>query len=86
MSGIQTSEQRMGELLKLRDKIDAELCRLIPAQPGIRRSRKVDPPCGTETGYQRHRYRGEKCDDCKRAHADHERAAAIVRRARKDVA
>lgn len=86
MSGVQTTEQRIAELLKLRDRLDAELVRLMPTNPAVRRSRKVPPRCGTESGYQRHRYLGETCDDCKRAHADHERAAAIIRRSRKKVA
>ncbi len=86
MSGIQTAEQRIAELLKLRDRIDAELGRLMPHNAPVRRSRKVLPQCGTESGYQRHRYLGETCDECRQAHASHERAASILRRARRDVA
>jgi len=32
------------------------------------------PPCGTEAGYQHHRYRKQRADDaCKAAHAAHKR-------------
>jgi hypothetical protein len=80
VSGVQTVDQRIDELLRLRDRIDAELVRLAH-KPGQRRSRKIIPPCGTETAYQRHRYYGEPCDDeCRAAHARHERVAALARK------
>lgn len=80
MSGVQSVEQRAAELLALRDRIDAELIRLQKTSQGKRRSRKVIPPCGTETAYQRHRYYGElQDDDCLAAHAQHVRVARITR-------
>lgn len=43
-----------------------------PREP--RRPKAVVPECGTETGYQRHRGRGEKCEPCRLAHNEHNRA------------
>lgn len=85
MSGVQTPEQRITELLALRDRIDTELIRLgRPLAPGKKRPRNVIPPCGTETAYQRHRWYGEDKDDaCKAAHAQHERVQSIARAAAK---
>lgn len=85
MSGVQSPEQRIAELLRLRDAIDSELIRLGRTQgPGKKRPRNVIPPCGTETAYQRHRWFGEEKDDaCKAAHAQHERVASIARAAAK---
>lgn len=82
---IQSIEQRIGELLRLRDKIDAELSRLDrTAYPPKKRPRSVIPECGTESAYQRHRWYGEPQDEaCKAAHAAHERGAALLRRMRK---
>lgn len=86
MSAAKTVEERIAELVALRDKIDEELVRLtrLPG-PGKKRSRLVIPECGTESAYQRHKHRGEECprgDVCKRAHAEHERVQSIVRRGR----
>lgn len=85
---IQTIEQRAAELLRLRDKIDAELARLdAEYKPGKKRSKHVIPDCGTESAYQRHRWYGEPQDEaCKTAHAAYERSAAIRRRMRKAAA
>lgn len=82
---IQTVADRAAELLKLRDKIDAELARLdAEYRPNKRRSRFEIPECGSESAYQRHRHYGEPQDEaCKAAHAAHERGAAMVRRMRK---
>ena len=33
--------------------------------------RRPKPECGTEQGYQRHRYNHEKCDECRLAHNAH---------------
>lgn len=54
------------------------------------------PACGTEQGFQAHKYRRPKgqpidCEDCRKAHAEHERNRAAERRAeryaeREDVA
>lgn len=38
------------------------------------------PECGTETGYQRHKYRKESCDECRSAHTAHERAKRLQKR------
>lgn len=84
---VQTIEQRVGELLRLRDKIDAELARIDGCyRPGRRRSRHEIPPCGTETAYQRHKYFDEACpegDACRLAHNAHEKTANMLRRMRK---
>lgn len=82
---VQTVEQRVGELLRLRDKIDAELARIDDDyRPKKKRPRSVIPKCGTESAYQRHRWYGEDQDEaCKAAHAAHERGAAMLRRMRK---
>lgn len=37
------------------------------------RSSRRPVECGSERAYQRHRYRGESCLECRRAHADHQR-------------
>lgn len=48
--------------------------------PGGRK--KDDAPCGTERGYQQHRYLGEPQDDaCKAAHTAHNRAKAKAKTA-----
>lgn len=71
---------RFNELIAQRDAIDAELLVLADEIHGYgtpttrrRRSRHEVPECGTESGYQRHRHRGETCDPCKAAHAEHQR-------------
>lgn len=79
-------KRRMEALTDLRKRVDDELLVLadeamtadIPGQ--TRRSRFVTPECGTETGYQRHRTRSETCEECKAAHAAHERVKAARRR------
>ena len=75
-----TVDQRIAKLFELRDRIDTEIERL---SKGKRKRRHKDdvPPCGTETGYQRHRYRGEKCDPCTAAHAAYNRARYRERKA-----
>lgn len=73
-------EARLRKLFDLRDRIDTEILALTKT-PRQRRSRKVIPPCGTETGYQRHRYHNETCERCKRAHAAHQRAKSMKRKA-----
>ena len=79
--------RRIDELVALRKRIDTELAVLVDEiehveVPSIhrRRSRLQTPDCGTESGYQRHRHRGESCDDCKAAHAEHERLKSARRR------
>jgi hypothetical protein len=79
---------RIDELTALRRRIDDEILILaaegetIDDGTGTRRSRHVVPDCGTESGYQRHRHRGEDCEPCKAAHATHERVKAARRRLR----
>lgn len=76
---------RIRELQALRNRVDDELT-VLTAELGEvreRRSRNVKPPCGTEQGYQWHRYRRDKyppCDSCKAAHNAHERARAARKR------
>lgn len=82
---VQTIEQRLNELAKLRDRIDAEVRRLHAQmvrtpKPITRRSRHTMPDCGTESGYQRHYRLGEKCEPCKVAHAAHTAEAHRRRR------
>lgn len=82
---IELVDQRIARLVALRDRIDAELIALDgwrSSQPRRRRSPRVVPPCGTESGYQRHRWYGETCDACRLAHNAHERARARLRRMR----
>lgn len=69
-------QARLDTLVTRRGKIDAEIDELreLLGLTGRRRSRLVPPECGTESGYQRHRHYSEKCDDCRAAHAAHERA------------
>ena len=78
---------RLIELANLHRKIEDEIRRVSRLVDGematSRRSPRDVPACGTETGYQRHRYRGETCDECRVAHAAHNRAADARRRARK---
>lgn len=78
---------RLNDLILLQRKIDKEIDRLVDqweadrATPDRkRRPRNVKPDCGTESGYQAHRYRGEDCDECREAHAAYERVAAAARR------
>lgn len=83
MSGAQSSERRIQELMHLRDRIDTEIVAVYERASKRRRSSLVVPECGTETAYQRHLLRGEKCLGCTRAHALNERVKAVVRDARR---
>jgi hypothetical protein len=79
----ETREQRLERLTFLRARIDAEIRELAGQVPLVKRSRKNPPPCGTESGYQRHRYYGEpRCDPCKAAHRLHNRAKYAAKVAR----
>lgn len=75
---VQTLEQRLVALRDLRRRVDAEVRKTKAAiadqKPTRRyRSRRVIPPCGCESAYQRHRYHGEIADRaCLDAHAAHE--------------
>lgn len=78
---VQTLEQRLAELLRLREAVNREIDRvqaaLLPPPVRIRRSKHDIPPCGTEQGWQRHHYRGEPQDDaCVLAHRHHNRKAS----------
>lgn len=70
---------RLDALLERREKLNAEIRELRHilgggTEPGKRRSPNVEPACGTESAYQRHRYRGEPADDaCRLAHNEHNR-------------
>ena len=83
-----TNEQTHDRLQKLYDlqrRIADEITLLEAGYIGSgvrkpRRSRYNVPPCGSETSYQRHKHRGETCEECKRAHAAHERVAVAARR------
>ena len=78
----ETREQRLARLTFLRARIDAEIRELAGEVPLVRRSKKNPPPCGTESGYQRHRYYGEtRCEACKAAHRLHNRAKYLARAA-----
>jgi hypothetical protein len=71
----ETVEQRLARLTFLRQRIDAEIRELAGQVPLRKRSKRNAPPCGTESGYQRHRYYGEpRCDACKTAHRIYNRA------------
>lgn len=81
--------RRITELQNLRKRIDTELEVLADEVENVdvptvhrKRSRNQIPPCGTESGYQRHRHIGENCEDCKAAHAAHER----LKKARRQLA
>lgn len=66
----ETREQRLQRLTFLRWRIDAEIRALAGEPPLRKRSKKNPPTCGTESGYQRHRYYGEtRCEPCKTAHS-----------------
>lgn len=87
---------RLRELNQLRTKVDNQTMILEAklANTGEfdrqRRSRHTTPPCGTETAYQRHRWRATKgleewplpvtdpCG-CKAAHARHNRLRQALR-------
>lgn len=82
------AKEKLAALKTLRVKVDREieaLAKLIAAdeRPKVRRrSRHIEPECGTESGYQRHRYKGEaKCPACLRGHAAHVKDAEAARRA-----
>ena len=99
--------KRLRELTELRRRIDAEIAdlrdqmhdrkereriaKILSLAPPPRRSRKVPPDCGTESGYQHHKYLSRKGegewpllkDDpcgCRAAHARHEARRAERRR------
>jgi hypothetical protein len=82
--------ERFAKLEVLRANIDTELLVLADeiehfGRPlsGRRRPRGETPECGTESGYQWHRHRGEACEACKVAHRHHERIASARRKLRK---
>lgn len=87
--------ERLAKMYALRERLDAEIAaeeRLagVEAQKRkrTRRSRYDVPPCGTESAYQRHRYRGERLDTetdpcgCIAAHRAHNTARRRERRLR----
>lgn len=83
-------KDRFEKLTALRAQVDAELLVLADditsyGTPDNRRRRSRFEPaeCGTESGYQAHRHKGEKCADCTTAHRSHERIASARRKLRK---
>jgi hypothetical protein len=82
---IQTTDQRIAELLNLRRKIDAELARLAAIEreaERTKRARDAIPDCGTESAWQRHHHAGEPIDEaCRRAHNAHNREQYALRAA-----
>lgn len=80
-------QKRIEQLADLRKRIDIELALLVDEVQNIdvptshrRRSKFQRPQCGTESGYQWHRKNGPCCEDCKNAHAEHERLKSARRR------
>lgn len=84
---LDEATDKLAQLRVLRAKVDAEIEAVakviaVAERPKItRRSRYVEPECGTESGYQRHRYKGERCPACVRGHAEHQRDAEAARKA-----
>lgn len=84
---VMADRQRLADLRALRSRIQLEIDVLTGKREGEplpanrkKRSRHVEPACGTETAYQRHIYRrrkygetfdGDACG-CTKAHAAHE--------------
>jgi hypothetical protein len=92
MTGLVTADQRLRDLLALRAQVDREIAatkeRLDVDRPRVRRSRHVQPPCGTPEGYQWHRYnqpdqwplpKSDPCG-CRAAHAADQRVRDQLRR------
>lgn len=86
---------RLRELEWLRTRVAAEILntrRMLAAAGRIRHPRNVRPACGTERGYQWHRYHDPDnwplpADDpcgCRAAHAKHNRIRHAVRRQEAD--
>ena len=76
---IETDAERLAFLIEARTVLDQQIREVRARMSGkrSRRSSKIAPECGTESGYQRHRYVGEEADDaCKIAHAEHNREAS----------
>jgi hypothetical protein len=85
--------ERLAKMYALRARLDEEIAAeeklaAVPASKRRRRSRYDVPPCGTESAYQRHRYRGERLDTatdpcgCVAAHRAHNTARRRERRLR----
>lgn len=90
--------ERFDKMTELRNRCDDELLVLADEIENFgtpvtkrRRSRFEKAECGTESGYQAHRQALKKageparvqCDDCKRAHREHERIQSARRRLQK---
>lgn len=75
---VQTLDQRLSELLRLRAAVASEIRRTRVAISATtlgrdRTPKGQQPPCGTERGYQWHRRHDEPKDRaCLDAHADYE--------------
>lgn len=82
---------RLRTLRAARQSIDDEITVLMSAEVEIkgRKRRGIDAEHGTESRYQQHAHYGDTADDkrrvtcepCRAAHAEHNAAAAAVRRA-----
>lgn len=92
MSSIVTPRQeRIRKLREARQRIEDEILVLEDAEreANARLGRMQPLDCGSEQSYQRHAHLGDTatethrvgCEPCRKAHADHERARAAVRRA-----
>lgn len=81
------ARRRLNQVKSIMRRLEAEAVALeavlMKTTESGKRSRKVVPPCGTESAYQRHRNRGEPQDDaCLRAHRIYNKAGHM-RRARR---
>jgi hypothetical protein len=87
MSAAVDLAKRLAELQRLHRATEAEMSRVarkLAAERGRKKRSRYDiPECGTESGYQRHRHRGEECALCRRAHADHNRLQYRIAEARR---
>ena len=80
----EAKRKRLAYLKKLSREISSEMilleADLMRVTESGKRSRKVIPPCGTESAYQRHHHLGEERDEaCLRAHSIWVKAAQLRR-------
>lgn len=86
MSRVTQRQRRIWELMALRERIDTEIAALEQAVIAevaalkLAQARMQEPLCGTESGYTRHRRKGEPtCAGCRRAKAEAERRRVAAR-------
>lgn len=66
MTAIMSPAQRLAKLLDLRARVELEIAAILDKPT---RRRRVNSPCGTDSGYYRHRRNQEPtCELCRRAH------------------